>query len=270
MGCWPENKKCAVALCFDLDADTMWFGGKESTTPTQTSRGEYAVKYCVPRILNLLDKYNIKASWFIPGYVMEKYPEAVLKIAECGHEIGHHGYYHKRNTEMEIEDEKRELDMGMNAFYKVLNKKPEGYRSPAWDFSDNTLDLITEYGFKYDSNLMGDERPYFITSKKTGKSLVEIPVEWILDDAPYYMFSFGARYKTGMSDPDKVVRIWKDEFDGYYENGSCFTLTMHPQVTGRYHRMKALEELIEYMVSHEGVWFARCNDIANHWASTQK
>ena len=270
MGIWPEGKKCAVALCFDLDADTLWFDGPRGTTPTPASLGEYGARVCAPRIMEFLAKHNLPATWFIPGYTVRKYPEIVQEIDRRGHETGHHGYYHEHPVQMEREEEKKILAMGLEAYEDVVGKRPLGYRSPAWDLSENSIDLLTEYGFQYDSSMMTDEKPFMLAAEQTGKELVEIPVEWVLDDAPYFMFNFNPKYRVGLSDPDKVLRIWIDEFDGYYENGSSFVLTMHPQIIGRYHRMKMLEQLVEHMLAKGDVWFTRCIDIAEHWKKRGK
>ena len=262
---WPENKRCAVALCFDFDAETLWFNGGQETTPTPTSRGEYAAFVAVPRILDLLEKHSVLATFFVPGYTVEKYPEIVKEIHKRGHEIGHHGYYHETPVTKEYEEEKQVLEMGLKVIDEVLGIRPAGYRSPAWDLSNHSLQLLSEYGFIYDSSMMADERPYMINPGPDLSPLVEIPVEWILDDAPYFLFNFNPRYRVGLSDPDKVLQIWKEEFDGYYENQGCFVLTMHPQVIGRYHRMNMLDKLLEYMKNRDDIWFATCEDIARFW-----
>lgn len=262
---WPEKFQCAVALCFDFDAETLWFNGGKETTPTPTSRGEYAAYLAVPRILDLLDKHETSATFFVPGYTVEKYPEIVREIHRRGHEIGHHGYYHETPVTKEYEDEKAILEMGIKAIQEVVGIKPTGYRSPAWDLSNHSLNLLSEYGFIYDSSMMADEKPYLVNIANSDTPLVEIPVEWILDDAPHFMFNFNPKYRVGLADPAKVYQIWKDEFDGYYENQGCFNLTMHPQVIGRYHRMKMLDQLLTYMKSKPNVWFARCDEIAKYW-----
>ncbi len=262
---WPKEKQCAVALCFDFDAETLWFNGGKETTPTPTSRGEYAAFVAVPRILDLLEKHQLPATFFVPGYTVEKYPEIVKEIHKRGHEIGHHGFYHETPVTKEYDEEKEVLEMGLKAIDEVLGIRPVGYRSPAWDLSNHSLELLSDFGFLYDSSMMADERPYLINAGPERKPMVEIPVEWILDDAPYFLFNFNPRYRVGLSDPEKVLNIWKDEFKGYYDNQGCFVLTMHPQVIGRYHRIKMLDSLLTFIKDHDDVWFATCEDIARYW-----
>ncbi len=262
---WPDQKKCSVALCFDFDAETLWFNGGKEATPTPTSRGEYAAFLAVPRILDLLDQHEMLSTFFVPGYTVEKYPEIVREIKQRGHEIGHHGFYHETPVTMDYEEEKEILEKGIRAIEEATGSRPLGYRSPAWDLSHNSLSLLSEFGFLYDSSMMADEKPYVVNPGIGQPPLVEIPVEWLLDDAPHFLFNFNPKYRIGMADPDKVYRIWKEEFDGYYQNEGCFNLTMHPQVIGRYHRINLLDDLITYMKSHSRVWFARCIDIAKYW-----
>ena len=267
---WNNNKKCAVAFCFDFDAESMWISAK-FTTPALESRGEYGARVGVPRILPLLDRYHIRATFFVPAETARRYPSLVKEIYDKGHEIGHHGDMHESPSKLKLEEEKRILETGFETLEKVTGDRPKGYRSPAGELSPNSIRLFQEYGFLYDSSMMGDDfRPYFLKEDGKDTNVVEIPFSWELDDAPYFLFSFRPTFYTGMSSPSKVYDIWATEFDGAYENGGVFNLTMHPQIIGRYHRIKMLEKLIQYISGHEGVWFATCAEVARDWLKQQK
>ena len=266
---WSKNKKCAVILSFDFDAESMWtslgFG-----TPTPLSRGEYGARVGVPRILALLEKYEIPATFFVPGDTIRRHREVVKDIHARGHEVGHHGDVHESPPNLSLDDEKRVLDAGIEAIESIIGERPNGYRSPAWDLSPNSVRLFQEYGFLYDSSMMADDfRPYLLADDGKETDVVEIPVSWELDDAPHYLFNF-MPYVAGMSAPSKVYEIWSAEFEGAYECGGVFTLTMHPQISGRYHRLQMLEKLIRHISDHEDVWFATCSEVAADWRQRQR
>ena len=261
---WPKNNVCAAVLTFDFDAESLWRGTVGVHTPAPLSRGKYGATIGVPRILKLLDKYDIKATFFVSGNAAEMYPKIVKEIHRRGHEIGHHGYMHESPVKLKPEEEKAILEKGTSILFNITGEKPLGYRSPAWDFSPNTARLLKEHGIIYDSSLMADEKPYEIKVNGT-QTLLELPVDWVLDDAPYFLFMFFPTYISGTASPSKVYETWKSEFDGYYEDGGCYILTMHPQIIGRSSRIAILEKLIQYIRSKPRVWFTRCIDVANYW-----
>ena len=259
---WPGNAKCAVILTFDLDAELMWYNNYPHT-PGYISRGQYGVTVGVPRILPFLKKYEIPATFFVPGANAEKYPDVVKRIDAEGHEVGHHGYLHEYVSKLEKDQEREMFQKGMDAIEKTIGKRPKGFRSPAADFSENTLDFFEEFDFLYDSSLMGDDfNPYPLTNFNPQSRVVEIPFAWELDDAPYFQFLFNP-YRSGLSSPTHVFEIWSMEFEGAYEQGGVFTLCMHPQIIGRSHRMQLLEKLILFIKDHPGVWFATASDVAS-------
>ena len=262
---WDKNKKCCVVLSFDFDAESMWARAKPFR-PALTSRGEYGARVGVPRILSLLDKYGIRGTFFVPADTARRHSAIVKEIHDGGHEIGHHGDVHENPLRLEMDEEKRILDTGFETLEKVTGLRPKGYRSPGWELSPNSVRLFREFGLLYDSSMMGDDfRLYRLKDKGKETDVVEIPISWELDDAPHFMFNFSPAYLVGMSAPSKVYEIWSAEFDGAYLNDGVFTLTMHPQIIGRYHRLVMLEKLIKYIRGHTGVWFTTCTDVANDW-----
>ncbi len=262
---WGNGKRCAVVLGFDFDAETLWETVK-MTTPTPMSRGRYGADVGVPRVLDLLDKYQIPATFFVPAATARRHGDLVKLIHDKGHEIGHHGDVHESPVHLSREEERRVLDIGFATLEKLTGERPRGYRSPAWDLSDNSAQLLEEYGFLYDSSMMGhDFELYRLRDGERETSVVEIPVSWELDDAPHFLFNFFPMYFVGLSAPSKVMEIWSAEFDGAYATEGAYVLTMHPQIIGRWHRIQMLDRLLQYIVSHPGVWFATCKEVATDW-----
>jgi peptidoglycan/xylan/chitin deacetylase (PgdA/CDA1 family) len=265
---WPNGKKCAVVLTFDFDAEALFVEGEplHTVTPTKLSQGEYGARVGMPRILKWLKQRELPATFFIPGVTAEKYPHLVDEVVKNNYEIAHHGYTHAEPFSMSEETERQDLLKGIEVLEQLTGKKPTGYRAPSWAPSHMTMPLLEEMGFLYDASLLGDERPYLIEGTK---GLVEIPSDWCLDDAPHYFFNFSPRYRAGLSGTDKVIQIWKDEFDGIYEDGGCYVLAMHPQISGRSHRLKALGEVVEYIQQHD-VWFTTMEEVAMHWIRSER
>lgn len=262
---WNNGKKCAVVLGFDFDAESMW-ATPRSGTPTPMSRGTYGARVGVPRVLELLNKYDIKATFFVPADTGRRHPDRVREIFDHGHEIGHHGDSHKSPVRMDRDIEKQGLEVGVETLQKLTGVAPKGYRSPSWDLSPNSAGLFEEFGFLWDSSMMADDfQLYRLEDDGRATDIVEIPVCWELDDAPHFMFNFSPAYYSGLSAPSKVYEIWASEFDGAYLNEGVFVLTMHPQIIGRYHRIVMLEKLIQYILTHQDVWFATCTELVEDW-----
>ncbi len=265
---WPNGKRCAVALSFDFDAETIWFRTMKQPFPGQMSRGEYGARAGVPRILQLLAKYDIHASFFVPGWTADTYPHLVEQMVAAGHEIGHHGYEHEyvvnkgRDAELEV------LEKGINSLQRLTGVIPKGYRSPAGNTGPYTLDLLLDLGFTYDSSLVGHDEPYWVTAAQSPRRLLEVPYSWEMTDTPHFLFSY-VPYYAGMSSQHKVYEIWEAEFDGAYADGGFLCIVMHPQVIGRRSRMAMLERLIRHMQRHDGVWFATHLEVAEAWLAMQ-
>ena len=268
----PQGKTLAVNIGFDFDAFSVWMKTFNQSSQAYMSRGEYGAEVCVPRILKLLDKYNFKAAFCIPGHTADSFPEVCKEIIAAGHEVVHHGYVHEDPTHLSEGDEDAILLKGFESLDR-LGVRPLGYRSPGWDLSDNTLRLLEKNGILYDSSLMGnDYYPYRPRVCKVNydkgneyieeSSLVELPVTWYLDDFPHFEFT-GSR--TGMKAQSQVLEIWKTYFDYGVENapGGMMVLTTHPQVIGRPHHITMLEELINHM-AEKGAWFATMKDLYDH------
>jgi peptidoglycan/xylan/chitin deacetylase (PgdA/CDA1 family) len=213
--------------------------------------------------MELLAKYGISASFFVPAVSAKLHPDEVARYVEAGHEVGVHGWIHERNALLSPADELDLTSRSLIALEQLTGVRPKGIRTPSWDFSGATLAVIQELGFLYDSSLMADDEPYEIVADGAPSGVIEIPVEWIRDDAVYFPMD---RY-TGLrpyTSPRTVLDIWKSEFDGAYKDGGLFQLTMHPHIIGHRSRLAILDELIAYIYAKDGVWFATHAQIAAH------
>ena len=260
---WPGGARVAVLLSFDVDNETIWLRNND-TNVGGLSQGEYGSRVALGRILKLLDENEIPASFFGPAVSFSLAPQMIEMIQASGrHEIGVHGWIHERNATLPRADEERLLRQAVERMTELIGKRPIGYRAPSWNFSDNTLDLLLEMGFLYDSSLMADDRPYEIVANGEPTGFVELPVDWILDDAPL-MNPLGDRYES----PRDVLEVYKDEFDVAYEEGTMFLLTMHPHYIGHRSRIVVLRELIEHINKKSDVWFGT-HEQAVRWVREQ-
>ncbi len=257
---WPGGNRVAVALSFDLDNETLFLSSGQ-TSPALMAEGAYGSRAGLPRILDVLERYEIPASFFIPAVIARLNPDAIRNIVDAGHEIGLHGWIHEANSELSEAEDRELMGRAIRTIEELTSKKIVGIRTPSWDYSANTPKLIEEYGLLYDSSLMADDRPYQLVYKGNPTPIVELPVTWILDDWPYFSMSGGASLRTFIT-PEEVLEIWKLEFDRAYEEGTLFLLTNHPHIIGRRSRIVVLEELVRYMRSFSGVWFATHEEVA--------
>jgi peptidoglycan-N-acetylglucosamine deacetylase len=264
---WPDDARVAVGLSFDLDNET-WSLRDERHTPSLLSQGEYGSRAGLPRVLDLLERHRIPASFFVPAVSALLYPDSIRAIMKSGrHEIGLHGWIHERNSGL---DEKTERELMMRAaqtLESAAGRRPVGMRTPSWDYSPYTIKLARELGLLYDSSLMADDRPYEVLADGKPTGIVELPVEWILDDYPYFWMDRFQTIRPTMT-PDEVYSIWKAEFDAAYEERGLFILTMHPHVIGHRARMAMLGRLVSDMRAKPGVWFATHEQIARYVKSS--
>jgi peptidoglycan/xylan/chitin deacetylase (PgdA/CDA1 family) len=260
----PENRRISVALTFDFDAESLWLGALNTDTPSALSRGAYGANEGVPRILKLLAEYELPATFFVPGDTAERHSDLTHAIADGGYEIGHHGYLHEPPTTLTPDEERRMIERGIEALVRVTGKAPVGYRSPSWELSQSTYSLLQEYGIRYDASQLGADRPYWVHDGGQRTDIVEVPGAWELTDSSHFMFSYFPSYRVGLAAPSKVSEIWRGDFDGAYEESGdiCYVLTMHPEIIGRHHRMRMLRDTIEYILGHDGVWFATMDQLA--------
>ena len=268
--------RLTCCLTFDFDAMSVWIGSYRSQDPACISRGEFGA-VAVPRILELLARHRIAATFCVPGHTALAFPDQLRAIRDGGHEIAHHGWVHENPADFDEAGERANLDRGFEALARVCGVRPVGYRSPSWAFSGATAAILAEYGFLYDSSLMGDDfTPYYLRRDDRAPpdapyrfgphtGVVELPVAWLLDDFPHFE---PGRAGGGLKPASAVEEIWRQEFTFAHASvpGGLYNLTMHPQVIGRGHRLAMLERLIEFFAGHPGVAFDTLAAYAGRWA----
>jgi peptidoglycan/xylan/chitin deacetylase (PgdA/CDA1 family) len=281
-------KEVFVAFGIDIDAVGGWlgsYGGQDS--PDDISRGVFAGEVGVPRLANLMSKYDIPATWFWPGHSIETFPEQFDQIVAGGYEIGAHGYSHENPIAMSREQETAVLDYSIQLIEQRSGHRPTGYVAPWWEFSPITNELLLDRGIKYDHSLMHrDFEPYYVRVgdswtnidyakaaeewmkplvRGTETDLVEIPASWYLDDLPPMMFIKSSPNSHGFVSPRDIEVLWRDQFDWVYreQEYAVFTMTIHPDVSGRPQNLLMLERLIQHINSHPGVKWTNFNGIAD-------
>jgi peptidoglycan/xylan/chitin deacetylase (PgdA/CDA1 family) len=265
---WKNGARCAVALSFDSDHESNELrDGGESIG--RMSQGQYGNRVGIPRILKTLSDNDIKATFFVPAVVALLHPDEQRRVIAEGHEIGLHGWIHELNTKVPPADERDLHFRAADALEKITGVRPVGMRTPSWDFSSVTLKIQRELGLLYDSSLMADDDPYEIVEEGEPTGIVELPVEWIRDDAVYFNMNRFTALRP-YTPPTAVLDIFRREFDRAYEEGGLFLLTMHPHVIGYRSRISILEELIRHIRGHDDVWFASHADIAAYAAEGLK
>ena len=259
---WPGGAKVAVALSFDSDHESTTLRNGEFS-PGKLAQGQYGARVGIPRILRVLKQHGLPASFFVPAVVAELHPEEQRTIIEAGHEIGIHGWIHEFNSRLKANEERDLQFRSADVLERVSGVRPVGIRTPSWDFSPTTLSITREMGLVYDSSLMADDEPYELLEDGEPTGVVELPVEWIKDDAPYLAMD----RMTGLrpyTPPQDVLEIFKWEFDGAHREAGLFLLTMHPHIIGHRSRIRILEELIDYIRGFDDVWFATHAELARY------
>jgi peptidoglycan-N-acetylglucosamine deacetylase len=266
---WPAGKRAAACFTFDVDAESpILFEHPEAAGWMDVmSHQAYGPRTGVPRILRILERRRVRATFFIPGYTAERWPAAVRAIRDAGHEIGHHGYLHEGAHEAPDEaTEEARLLRGLEALQTVAGVRPVGYRAPMWELSYRLPALLARHGFRYDSGLMDADHPYRLAvgSGPNAPTLVELPCHWSLDDWEPYNYLPGITGSGVIASPAEVVGRWSLELDALVAEGGLFVLTNHPFISGRPSRAAALEALIEHAQGLEGLWIATAAEIAAH------
>lgn len=265
---WENNSNFIVMISVNLDAEFFWLSLSPDciNRPKTMSMGQYGMLRGLPRILDLFDKYNIKATFFTLGKVAEKYSENIKEIVKRGHEIGFHGYEHENFGLLTKEEQREIFKKGIESIKKISGQIPKGFKVPEGELTLETLELAKENGFVYSSNLSNDDYPYI--HKLSNGTLVEIPIHWALFDFPYFAFNYRPAFPKGqgrIANYTQVLNNWKTEYTGYQKEGLCYVLQVDPQTIGTPGRIGILEELLEFIVSQGGAYFATGNEIAEYF-----
>jgi peptidoglycan/xylan/chitin deacetylase (PgdA/CDA1 family) len=262
---WPHGCRCAVAITFDMDADSILHLAHPDSADTRVmalSMLKYGPEIAVPRILKTYRDFAMKQTFFIPAWSMEHYPRAVEAILRDGHEIGHHGYLHEHPNELSTEDELYWMQRSIEVITRMTGQRPRGHRAPSYRFSKHSLDHLVQEGFAYDASLMGDDIPYVLDNG--AGTVVEMPSHYGMDDWPHYMMSRDLGYLAQIKSPGAGIENFRQEFDSAWTHGGLWIGVWHPFLSGRLARWDMIRTLIQHMHEKGGVWFARLEDIAAH------
>lgn len=259
---WPGGARCAVALSFDCDHETFALGAGDEAVG-RLAWGEFGRRVGVPRILALLERHAAPATFFMPAVAALIGPEEPARIAAAGHEIGVHGWIHEKTSELPRETERELMLRARETLAKLSGREPVGHRAAYWDLSPNTVELVRDCGFLYDSSLMADEEPYELLLDGAPSGVVEVPVEWLRDDAVYFLFSRNPATRP-YATPEDVLGIFRREFDAAWEEGGVFQLVMHPFVIGYRSRIWILDELLRHARAKGGAWIATHAEVARY------
>ncbi len=262
---WPNGARCACAITFDMDADSLIHIAKPEDSQNRIypiSMGRYGPTVAIPRILETYRRLGLKQSFFIPGWCMETYPDAVEAMLKDGHEIGHHGWIHEDPIATRGAAQVEAFEKALDTHQRMTGMKPRGYRAPVYNVTDQVLDLLVQHDFRYDSSLMADDIPYEMQTKDG--ALYEMPVHWGTDDWPPFAHYDEIGYLMPVRGPSAGLEGFWEEFDAQYEAGGFFMLILHPFLTGRLARWRLVEQWLEKTLKDKDVWFARLEDIAEH------
>jgi peptidoglycan/xylan/chitin deacetylase (PgdA/CDA1 family) len=261
---WPNGARCAAAITFDCDADTLLHIAYPDTAYKRVS-GLSFLRYdhiAIPRIVEAFEELGIKQTFFVPAWCIEQYGEYLRPLVDGGHEIGHHGYLHESPNKQTPEGERYWLEKSADIIEKFSGRRPAGFRAPWADFSDRTTDLLAEAGFVYDSSLMSDHMPHVLRS--AAGEVIEIPIDLTMDDWAHFAHYPDLSYLMQPSSPDRAADVFLAEFEGAYREGGIWVPVCHPMVSGRPARLPRLVEMVKYMQSKGDVWFATLEEIARH------
>jgi peptidoglycan/xylan/chitin deacetylase (PgdA/CDA1 family) len=266
---WPGGARCAASLTVHVDGQTVWDALGFPTLHNFTA-GEFGPRVGVWRILDVLERRGLKASFYVPGWTAETYPGVVQAAVAGGHEIGYHGYTHMdidrglRDGAWDPRQEAETLDRTLEILERIGGQRPVGHCFP---HSPSTLDMLLERGFLYSNFHQADDIPYWWWRDGGPTRLLELPFDWILSDSTQYLHLL-APWVGEPKAPERALETWKAEFDGAYREGRYFILTIHPEFSGRASRIQALDELLEYITGHDDVWWTGMDDAARYWHET--
>lgn len=262
---WPQGRRSAFCFTVDVDAESPYLWSLKDQ-PAQRVVGQMEQRMFGPRvgiwrILDLLDRYGIKGTFFVPGVVAENHPDLLPAFAERGHEIGLHGYFHELAAQASDEEFTGALEAALEVFKRQAGVTPVGFRSPAWEMTPHMLAEVKKRGL-YDSSLMGADTPY------TLDGLTEVPVQWVIDDAVYFKFVGGGADHWPPQPPGPILEGWLDEWETLHRFGGLFMLTIHDWISGRAHRIRMLERLLDRVMADPSVWIATVAEVAAHHAGS--
>ncbi len=268
---WPEGVRAAACLTFDVDAESpILFEHPESAAWLDVMTHQaYGARTGIARLLRMLDRRAIRATFFIPGFSAERWPTICRAVRDAGHEIAHHGYLHEGAHGASADEQEARILRGLASLDEILGVRPTGYRGPNWEMTYDTPAILARHGFVYDSGLMDADHPYVyaVDEQPGAATLIELPGHWALDDWEPYNYLPGITGSGVISSPAEVLARWTLELEALVAEGGLFMLTNHPFVSGRASRAVALERLVERAQSIDGLWIATGDELAAHTAA---
>ena len=262
---WPEGRRVAVCLSWDVDGEAaqyVRFPERARGQLSELCQRLYGPQLGIWKVLDLLDRHGVPGTFYMPAYTARMHPDVVRAICGAGHPIGLHGYLHETLDTLDEAAEEAVLVRSQAILADLAGYRPVIYRSPSWELNRRSPEILARNGVRSDSSLMDDERPYALDTP--GGRLVEIPIHWLLDDAEHWGHTRANRDKA-IADPDAVFRLWSTEFDGYRQSGGCYVLTLHPFISGRWAYMAVLDRLVRHMLAFSDVWWTTLAEVTE-WA----
>lgn len=262
---WPEGKRCAVCISFDIDGESLvhlGYGEDADNKVMTRSEARYDVEVATPRVLAVFRNHGIRQTFFVPGWCLEHYEGLAGRILADGHEIGHHGYLHENPNKLGEAEEREWFWRAVRAVEQATGRRPAGFRAPSYAYSRHTLGLMLEAGMVYDASLMGHDIPYLLRHPRG--EMIELPSQRALDDWTHFVMSRDYQWMLPISPPEHAFALYRAEFDAAWRHGGLWVAVWHPFATGRLSRCEAMDSLIDHMKSREGVWFATLEEIALH------
>lgn len=266
---WPYGYRCAVCITWDMDGESAHYFRNPSEAANQLSelvQRSYGPNVAIWKVLEMHERCGVRATFFVPGYTANLHPDAVRAIHEHGHPLGLHGYLHETMDALSEEQEDEMFRLSTRTFEKLVGFRPKIFRSPSFELNRRTPRLLAKYGVVADSSLMGDDYPYIL--RADGVEIVELPVQWILDDFEFWGHTKASRQKA-IADPEAVFRIWRAEFEGMYRSKGIFVLTLHPFVSGRWVFLDTVERLIRHIQGFPDVWITTVDEVASYCLSVK-
>ncbi|MCC3701968.1 polysaccharide deacetylase family protein [Rouxiella badensis] len=267
---WPQDKWGCMALAFDLDGPTgdAMLNGTLWHKPEYFTFGGYGPYRALARLLDLLDDYQLPATFFVPAWVVENWPKQCQAIVERGHEVAYHGYRHESFYAIDAQMQRWVMEKSREIFWNNLGIRAEGFRTPSGDWHQDTPAMLVEAGVTYSSSMRGDDRPYLIQVPGFDKPLVEIPGRWEMDDYASIAYTREPNFPSGLDRTASYALTldnWCREFDGAMNEGLSLTTLFHPKITGKPGRIMLLEQFFAHLRTRDDVWFARCREVAHWW-----
>jgi peptidoglycan-N-acetylglucosamine deacetylase len=269
---WPEGRRSCVALAFDLDGPTgnAMLDGSIWRNPSYFTLGAYGPWRALGRILDVLGERGVRATFFVPAWVIENWPAQCREIVRDGHEVAYHGYRHEAFWTLTPGRQREVMEISTQLFERHLGVRPVGFRTPSGDWTAETAGILTEFGVRYSSSMRGDDRPYVLDAKS---GLIEIPARWELDDYASLAYQRRPDFPAGLdriASYETTLDNWRREFDGSHEEGLCMTTLFHPKVSGKPGRIGLIEGFVDHMLATRDVWFATGSEVADWWHSSEQ